>query len=185
MFRTDLPPTRGMLFDFGQTRMVTMWMKNTPLSLDMVFIRADGTVARVAERTTPLSEDIVSSGEEVAFALRAQRRRRAPHRAEARRPGSSTPLWPSKQTSRLIATFRMTSKRLNGEIARAGRCRSVSDGGSGSQFTGLAYQEKNHAAQVTGQASAKLRRYSWQEVKTRVGVHSHTFQEACAKKRMV
>lgn len=69
MFRTDLPTRRGMLFDFGQTRMVTMWMKNTPLPLDMIFIRADGTVARVAERTTPFSEDIVSSGEEVAFAL--------------------------------------------------------------------------------------------------------------------
>ncbi len=69
MFRTDLPAKRGMLFDFGQTRMVTMWMKNTPLPLDMVFIRADGTVAHVAERTTPFSEDIVSSGEEVAFAL--------------------------------------------------------------------------------------------------------------------
>jgi uncharacterized protein len=69
MYRTDLPPKRGMLFDFGQTRMVTMWMKNTPLPLDMIFIRADGTVAHIAERTTPFSEDIVSSSQEVAFAL--------------------------------------------------------------------------------------------------------------------
>ncbi len=69
MFRTDLPPRRGMLFDFGQTRMVTMWMRNTPLPLDMVFIRADGTVANVAERTTPFSDDIVASGEPVAYVL--------------------------------------------------------------------------------------------------------------------
>jgi uncharacterized membrane protein (UPF0127 family) len=69
MFRTDLPAKRGMLFDFGQTRMVTMWMRNTPLPLDMVFIRGDGTVANVAERTTPFSDDIVASGEPVAYVL--------------------------------------------------------------------------------------------------------------------
>jgi hypothetical protein len=69
MFRTDLPTRRGMLFDFGQTRMVSMWMKNTPLPLDMVFIRADGTVASVAERTEPFSENIVASGEPVAYVL--------------------------------------------------------------------------------------------------------------------
>ena len=69
MFRTDLPAKRGMLFDFGQTRMVTMWMRNTPLPLDMVFIREDGTVANVAERTTPFSEEIVPSAEPVAYVL--------------------------------------------------------------------------------------------------------------------
>jgi uncharacterized membrane protein (UPF0127 family) len=69
MFRTDLPTRRGMLFAFGKPRLVTMWMKNTPLSLDMVFLNADGTVAHIAERTTPFSEEIVSSGGEVAFAL--------------------------------------------------------------------------------------------------------------------
>lgn len=69
MFRTDLPARRGMLFDFGQTRMVTMWMRNTPLPLDMVFIRDDGTVANVAERTTPFSDDIVPSAEPVAYVL--------------------------------------------------------------------------------------------------------------------
>ncbi len=58
-----------MLFDFGQTRMVTMWMRNTPLPLDMVFIREDGTVANVAERTTPFSEDIVPSAGPVAYVL--------------------------------------------------------------------------------------------------------------------
>jgi uncharacterized membrane protein (UPF0127 family) len=69
MFRTDLPTRSGMLFTFGKPRLVTMWMKNTPLPLDMVFLNADGTVAHIAERTTPYSQDIVSSGGEVAFAL--------------------------------------------------------------------------------------------------------------------
>ena len=58
-----------MLFAFGRPRLVTMWMKNTPLPLDMVFLNPDGTVAHIAERTTPYSEDIVSSGGNVAFAL--------------------------------------------------------------------------------------------------------------------
>lgn len=69
MFRETMAPRHGMLFDFGETRMVNMWMRNTPLPLDMVFIRSDGTVARVAERTTPFSEEIVSSGEAVAYVL--------------------------------------------------------------------------------------------------------------------
>ena len=69
MHREEMAAGHGMLFDFGRTRPVTMWMKNTPMSLDMVFIRADGTVAGIAERTTPFSEDIVASPEPVAFVL--------------------------------------------------------------------------------------------------------------------
>lgn len=69
MFREDLEPTEGMLFDFGETRLVTMWMKNTPLSLDMVFVRADGTVARIEERTQPFSLRIIGSGEPVSHVL--------------------------------------------------------------------------------------------------------------------
>jgi uncharacterized membrane protein (UPF0127 family) len=41
---------------------VSMWMKNTYLSLDMIFIRADGRILRIAEKTTPESEAIISSG---------------------------------------------------------------------------------------------------------------------------
>jgi uncharacterized membrane protein (UPF0127 family) len=52
-----------MLFDFGRTRMISMWMKNTVVSLDMVFILADGKVAKVVENTTPLSLATISSGE--------------------------------------------------------------------------------------------------------------------------
>jgi uncharacterized membrane protein (UPF0127 family) len=48
MYVTALEPDHGMLFDFGETRMVGMWMKNTPLSLDMLFITADGVIAKIA-----------------------------------------------------------------------------------------------------------------------------------------
>ena len=50
MYRRSLPAGHGMLFDFGVERDVAMWMQNTYVSLDMVFIRADGRIARVAER---------------------------------------------------------------------------------------------------------------------------------------
>ncbi len=69
MERPELPDRTGMLFDFGETRMVTMWMANTPASLDMIFIDEAGRIVRIAERTTPLSEAIVSSGEPVRYAL--------------------------------------------------------------------------------------------------------------------
>ncbi|MDH4438835.1 MAG: DUF192 domain-containing protein [Rhizobium sp.] len=69
MERTALSDDEGMLFDFGETRMVTMWMANTPLSLDMVFIDEAGLVVRVAEKTTPFSEAIVGSGKPVRYAL--------------------------------------------------------------------------------------------------------------------
>lgn len=69
MFREDLPQDQGMLFDFGTDRMVSMWMRNTPLSLDMVFINRSGTVVRVAQNTTPFSTDIISSGEPVRYVL--------------------------------------------------------------------------------------------------------------------
>jgi uncharacterized membrane protein (UPF0127 family) len=69
MERPALPDRTGMLFDFGETRMVTMWMANTPESLDMIFIEETGRIVRIAERTTPFSETIVSSGKPVRYAL--------------------------------------------------------------------------------------------------------------------
>lgn len=69
MERPALPDRTGMLFDFGDTRMVTMWMANTPESLDMIFVDETGRIVRIAERTTPYSEAIVSSGEPVRYAL--------------------------------------------------------------------------------------------------------------------
>ncbi|KZE35532.1 DUF192 domain-containing protein [Chelatococcus daeguensis] len=69
MNRRFLPADRGMLFDFGEAAPVSMWMKNTYISLDMLFIRADGTIARIAQRTEPLSTRIVPSGEPVLSVL--------------------------------------------------------------------------------------------------------------------
>jgi uncharacterized membrane protein (UPF0127 family) len=55
MFRTAIPPDGGMLFDWGFAHESQMWMKNTLVSLDMVFINADGTIRAIAEETTPRS----------------------------------------------------------------------------------------------------------------------------------
>ena len=62
MFRRFLPQDRGMLFDFATERPVTMWMKNTYLPLDMIFIGRAGKVVGLAENTEPLSEKIIPSG---------------------------------------------------------------------------------------------------------------------------
>jgi uncharacterized membrane protein (UPF0127 family) len=62
MHRKELPEGRGMLFDFRRDQEVTMWMQNTFISLDMIFIRADGRVHRIAENTEPQSTRLISSG---------------------------------------------------------------------------------------------------------------------------
>jgi uncharacterized membrane protein (UPF0127 family) len=69
MFRRYLPPDRGMLFDFKQTQPVMMWMKDTFIPLDMVFIRKDGTVSSVAENTEPHSTRTIASTEPVYAVL--------------------------------------------------------------------------------------------------------------------
>ena len=69
MFRRYLPPDRGMLFDFGASEPVAMWMQNTYIPLDMLFIRKDGTIARIAENTEPLSTRTIPSGEPVLSVL--------------------------------------------------------------------------------------------------------------------
>jgi uncharacterized protein len=69
MNRESMPADHGMLFKFDQTRQVLMWMKNTPLALDMIFIDANGVVARIAENTTPFSETIIPSVAPVRYVL--------------------------------------------------------------------------------------------------------------------
>lgn len=69
MFRQSMPQDHGMLFDFERDQMVSMWMKNTYISLDMIFIFADGRVHRIESRTEPESEKIVSSGVPVRAVL--------------------------------------------------------------------------------------------------------------------
>src|ERR1700730_8018016 len=62
MYRKELADGKGMLFDFSPEQQVSMWMKNTYISLDMIFIRADGRILRIAENTEPLSTKIIASG---------------------------------------------------------------------------------------------------------------------------
>jgi uncharacterized membrane protein (UPF0127 family) len=62
MFRRELPEGQGMLFDFAREQPLSFWMKNTYIPLDMIFIRGDGRIARIAENTVPLSETLVPSG---------------------------------------------------------------------------------------------------------------------------
>jgi uncharacterized membrane protein (UPF0127 family) len=61
MHRKEVPDGKGMLFDFSPPQEVSMWMKNTYVSLDMIFIRADGRILRIAENTEPMSTRIISS----------------------------------------------------------------------------------------------------------------------------
>jgi uncharacterized protein len=69
MFRHRLPEGHGMLFDFVKPRPVSMWMKDTYMPLDMFFVRADGTIAAIAENTVPKSLDTISVQEPVKAVL--------------------------------------------------------------------------------------------------------------------
>ena len=68
MFVRSLAPDRGMIFPYDPPQPVSFWMKNTLIPLDMIFIRADGTIARIAT-ARPLDETAVPSGEAIAAVL--------------------------------------------------------------------------------------------------------------------
>lgn len=68
MFRRTMPDDRGMLFVFEAARPVGFWMKNTPMPLDMVFIRSDGTIASI-QQAKPFSEAVVSTPAPIRFVL--------------------------------------------------------------------------------------------------------------------
>jgi uncharacterized protein len=69
MFVRDLPADRGMLFPLATERPMSMWMKNTYIPLDMLFIGRGGRIVSIAENTTPLSTAIVDSGAPVLGVL--------------------------------------------------------------------------------------------------------------------
>src|SRR6202140_538530 len=69
MFVSDLPDTMGMVFPLPAPRVETMWMSNTYIELDMLFIRADGHVAKIIARAHPMSEVLLSSDTPVSAVL--------------------------------------------------------------------------------------------------------------------
>lgn len=69
MFRTDLPQNSAMLFVFERPRMITMWMRNTPLPLDMLFLDEQGIVKNIHKNAQPFSESLISSGIEASFVV--------------------------------------------------------------------------------------------------------------------
>ena len=74
MYRTGLRDDFGMIFTpypaaGGGPREASFWMKNTPTPLDIIFIRADGTIARIAENTVPYSQAPITSGEPISAVL--------------------------------------------------------------------------------------------------------------------
>ena len=69
MYRRSLADDAGMLFDFGDEQFITMWMRNTYVSLDMLFIGEDGTIGHIASETTPLSDTIIPSRVDARFVL--------------------------------------------------------------------------------------------------------------------
>ncbi|MDH3510278.1 MAG: DUF192 domain-containing protein [Gammaproteobacteria bacterium] len=69
MYIEQMDEWEGMLFTYPQPVAMTMWMKNTYISLDMLFIRQDGTISSIAKNTTPLSTSRISSVEPVPMVL--------------------------------------------------------------------------------------------------------------------
>jgi len=62
MFRPSLAPDAGMLFDFKAPTVATMWMRNTLIPLDMLFVDANGTIVNIQARTVPGSDAVISAG---------------------------------------------------------------------------------------------------------------------------
>jgi uncharacterized membrane protein (UPF0127 family) len=69
MYRKQLPENRGMLFDFGEEKKIYMWMKNTFIPLDMIFLNQKGVVVGIHPQATPFSEAIISIAVKSRFVL--------------------------------------------------------------------------------------------------------------------
>ena len=69
MFRTAMADNEAMLFPFNEPRVASFWMRNTVIPLDIIFVRANGTIESIAENTIPYSTDPVEAGEPVSAVL--------------------------------------------------------------------------------------------------------------------
>jgi uncharacterized membrane protein (UPF0127 family) len=69
MFRRELAPDAGMLFDFKQPTMATMWMRNTLIPLDMLFVDAQGRIVNIHERAVPQSDAIIAAAAPVRVVI--------------------------------------------------------------------------------------------------------------------
>lgn len=69
MHRRSVPPGTGMLFDFHEATIASMWMRNTLIPLDMLFIAENGLIVNIARNTTPMSEKVISSAGRVRYVL--------------------------------------------------------------------------------------------------------------------
>lgn len=69
MYRTNFPKNRAMLFKFDRTQIIKMWMLNTSMSLDMLFLSETGEILAITEKTTPYSGNIITSGVPAAYAV--------------------------------------------------------------------------------------------------------------------
>ena len=87
MYPQTMAPDAGMLFDFHTPQVVSFWMENTVLPLDMLFVRADGTIARVKENATPYSRENIPSGEPVEVVIELNAGRAAGPGYQGRRAG--------------------------------------------------------------------------------------------------
>src|SRR5258708_34764483 len=69
MFRTSLPPDAGMLFDYRQPTAATMWMRNTLIPLDMLFVDAQGRIVNIHQRAVPQSLDVIAAAAPVRVVI--------------------------------------------------------------------------------------------------------------------
>ncbi|CDM57602.1 MULTISPECIES: DUF192 domain-containing protein [Rhizobium] len=69
MYRKEMADDAGMIFDFGVSRRVQMWMENTILPLDMLFVDSTGTIRSIKQNTVPYSQDIIDSMTEVKYVI--------------------------------------------------------------------------------------------------------------------
>src|SRR6201993_2613678 len=69
MFRTSLAPDAGMLFDYKRPTAATMWMRNTLIPLDMLFVDAQGRIINIHERAVPKSDDVIAAAAPVRYVI--------------------------------------------------------------------------------------------------------------------